>query len=56
MSTFDIIIPSKPKIIREEGWSGVYEIDGFILAMAIPSATLFAVSFFRLCLERPSQR
>ena len=28
MSTFDIIIPSKPKIIREEGWSGVYEIDG----------------------------
>jgi DNA-directed RNA polymerase subunit alpha len=28
MSTFDIIIPSKPKIVREEGWSGVYEIDG----------------------------
>jgi DNA-directed RNA polymerase subunit alpha len=28
MSTFDIVIPSKPKIIREEGWSGVYEIDG----------------------------
>jgi len=28
MSTFDIIIPSKPKIVREEGWSGTYEIDG----------------------------
>jgi DNA-directed RNA polymerase subunit alpha len=28
MSTFDIVIPSKPKIVREEGWSGVYEIDG----------------------------
>jgi len=28
MSTFDIVIPSKPKIIREEGWSGTYEIDG----------------------------
>jgi DNA-directed RNA polymerase subunit alpha len=28
MSTFDIVIPSKPKIVREEGWSGIYEIDG----------------------------
>jgi len=28
MSTFDIVTPSKPKIVREEGWSGVYEIDG----------------------------
>jgi DNA-directed RNA polymerase subunit alpha len=28
MSQFDIIIPSKPRIVREEGWSGVYEIDG----------------------------
>src|ERR1035437_7941638 len=28
MSTFDIVIPSKPKIVREEGWSGTYEIDG----------------------------
>src|ERR1035438_2986246 len=28
MSTFDIVIPSKPKIVREEGNSGVYEIDG----------------------------
>ncbi len=28
MSNHNIIIPSKPKIIREEGFSGVYEIDG----------------------------
>src|SRR5271156_2912621 len=28
MSQFDVIIPSKPRIVREEGWSGVYEIDG----------------------------
>jgi len=28
MSTFDIIIPSKPKIVSEEGWHGTYEIDG----------------------------
>lgn len=28
MSNHSIIVPSKPKIIREEGSSGVYEIDG----------------------------
>ena len=28
MSNHSIIVPSKPKIIREEGFSGVYEIDG----------------------------
>jgi DNA-directed RNA polymerase subunit alpha len=28
MSNHNIIIPSKPKIIREEGSNGVYEIDG----------------------------
>lgn len=28
MSTFDIVIPSKPRIVREEGQSGTYEIDG----------------------------
>ena len=28
MSTFDIVIPSKPKAVKEEGFSGVYEIDG----------------------------
>ena len=26
--TYDVILPSKPKIVREEGMSGVYEIDG----------------------------
>lgn len=26
--THDIILPSKPKVIREDGTSGVYEIDG----------------------------
>lgn len=26
--TYDVILPSKPKIIREEGTTGVYEIDG----------------------------
>jgi DNA-directed RNA polymerase subunit alpha len=26
--TNDVILPSKPKIVREEGMSGVYEIDG----------------------------
>ncbi|HEX7724268.1 MAG TPA: DNA-directed RNA polymerase subunit alpha [Candidatus Paceibacterota bacterium] len=26
--THDIVLPSKPKIVREEGSSGVYEIDG----------------------------
>ena len=28
MSNYTIIVPSKPKIIREEGFSGIYEIDG----------------------------
>lgn len=28
MSNHTIIVPSKPKIIREEGFSGIYEIDG----------------------------
>lgn len=26
--TYDVVLPSKPKVIREEGWSGTYEIDG----------------------------
>lgn len=26
--TFDVILPSKPKIVREDGMSGTYEIDG----------------------------
>jgi len=25
---YDVVLPSKPKIVREEGMSGVYEIDG----------------------------
>ncbi len=29
MSTHSIIVPSKPKVIREDGFSGIYEIDGF---------------------------
>ncbi len=28
MSNHSIVVPSKPKIIREEGFSGIYEIDG----------------------------
>ncbi len=28
MSNHSIIVPSKPKIIREEGFNGIYEIDG----------------------------
>lgn len=28
MSDFNIVLPSKPKIIREEGFTGSYEIDG----------------------------
>ncbi len=28
MSTHTIVVPSKPKIIREDGVSGIYEIDG----------------------------
>ena len=28
MSNHTILIPSKPKVIREEGNTGVYEIDG----------------------------
>lgn len=28
MSNHSIIVPTKPKIIREEGFSGIYEIDG----------------------------
>ncbi|MEY2664449.1 MAG: hypothetical protein RIT04_257 [Candidatus Parcubacteria bacterium] len=28
MSNFNVVLPSKPKIIREEGMNGVYEIDG----------------------------
>jgi DNA-directed RNA polymerase subunit alpha len=27
--TYDVILPSKPKVIREDGASGIYEIDGF---------------------------
>ncbi|MDE2172962.1 MAG: DNA-directed RNA polymerase subunit alpha, partial [Patescibacteria group bacterium] len=26
--TYDVVVPSKPKVIREEGPSGIYEIDG----------------------------
>lgn len=26
--TYDVVLPSKPKVIREDGLSGVYEIDG----------------------------
>ena len=26
--SYDVILPSKPKVIREEGFSGTYEIDG----------------------------
>jgi DNA-directed RNA polymerase subunit alpha len=26
--TYDVILPSKPKVIREDGVSGIYEIDG----------------------------
>jgi DNA-directed RNA polymerase subunit alpha len=29
MSDYNIVLPSKPRIIHEEGFSGVYEIDGF---------------------------
>lgn len=29
MSTHTIIVPSKPKIIREDAFNGIYEIDGF---------------------------
>src|SRR3954466_12340320 len=29
MSTHSIILPSKPKIIREDASNGIYEIDGF---------------------------
>lgn len=29
MSTHSIIVPSKPKIIKEDGFTGIYEIDGF---------------------------
>lgn len=29
MASHTIIVPSKPKIIREDGFSGIYEIDGF---------------------------
>ncbi len=28
MSDFNILLPSKPKVIKEEGFSGVYEVDG----------------------------
>lgn len=28
MSTHSIVLPSKPKVVSEEGWSGSYEIDG----------------------------
>ena len=28
MSLHNIVLPSKPKIIKEEGFVGVYEIDG----------------------------
>lgn len=28
MSDFNIILPSKPKIVKEDGFKGVYEIDG----------------------------
>jgi DNA-directed RNA polymerase subunit alpha len=28
MSDFNVVLPSKPKIIHEEGSQGVYEIDG----------------------------
>ncbi len=28
MSNFNVVLPSKPRIIREEGMSGIYEIDG----------------------------
>lgn len=28
MSDFNIILPSKPKVVKEEGFKGVYEIDG----------------------------
>ncbi len=26
--TYDVVLPSKPKVIREDGTSGIYEIDG----------------------------
>src|SRR3989344_9419515 len=28
MSDFNIILPSKPRIVKEEGSTGIYEIDG----------------------------
>jgi DNA-directed RNA polymerase subunit alpha len=28
MSEYNVVLPSKPKIVKEEGFSGVYEIDG----------------------------
>src|SRR4051812_22867708 len=28
MSDFNVVLPSKPKIVHEEGSQGVYEIDG----------------------------
>lgn len=29
MQEFNVVLPSKPKILREEGFAGSYEIDGF---------------------------
>lgn len=26
---YHVALPSKPRIVKEEGWSGIYEIDGF---------------------------
>lgn len=58
MSSYNIILPSKPRIVKEEGFHGVYEIDGLypgyghtlgnslrrIILSSIPGAAITALS------------
>jgi len=57
MSNFDILLPSKPRIVKEEDFKGVYEIDGLypgygytlgnslrrIILSSLPGAAITAV-------------
>lgn len=58
MSSYNIILPSKPKIVKEEGFHGIYEIDGLypgyghtlgnslrrIILSSIPGAAITSLS------------
>jgi hypothetical protein len=50
MSDFNIVLPSKPKIVHEEGSQGVYEIDGLYPGYGHTLGNSSDESFFLHCL------